>query len=273
MTTRIFQGDQAIKGIEGDDRGLAYGDGVFETLLVHRGQPVWWQEHWDRLERGARVLGIPVPDQTLMRGECDRLIDSAARAVLKIILTRGRGGRGYALPADIKPTWILSLHDAPPPTPPDGIALRWCRTTLAIQPALSGIKHCNRLEQVLARAEWSDPDIFDGLVCDTDGRVVSATSANVFVRIDGLWSTPAVQRCGVAGIARDWLLRHLDRAMEAELTPADIENAEAIFLCNAVRGILPVRRLGQRQWPFDADIEAIRRQLLREQPAFSPEES
>ena len=257
MTIRIFSGDQAIAGVEGDDRGLAYGDGVFETLLVHRGQPVWWDEHWRRLERGAGVLGIPLPNQSQVRGECDRVIADAARAVLKIILTRGRGGRGYA----------------PPPALPEGVALQWCKTPMAIQPRLAGIKHCNRLEQVLARAECRDPDIFDGLMCDTDGRVVSATSANLFARIDGFWLTPAVQRCGVAGIARDWLLQHLERVGEAELTPADIENAEAVFLCNAVRGILPVRCLGQRRWPRDADVEKIRRQLLQEQPAFSPEEN
>jgi 4-amino-4-deoxychorismate lyase len=273
MTIRIFSGDRAVSAVEGDDRGLAYGDGVFETLLVHRGQPIWWREHWQRFEHGARVLGIPVPDQATVRGECDRLLAGAARAVLKIILTRGRGGRGYAPPAEMKPTWILSLHDPPPPAPPEGVALQWCKTRMAIQPMLAGIKHCNRLEQVLARAECSDPGVFDGLVCDSDGRVVSATSANLFARIDGLWLTPALQRCGVAGIARGWLLQQLDRAGEAELTPADVENADAVFLCNAVRGILPVRRLGQRQWPIDADVERIRRQLLQEQPAFSPEET
>ena len=272
MTIRIYSGDQAISGIEGDDRGLAYGDGVFETLLVHGGQPVWWDEHWQRLERGARVLGMPVPDQAKVRDECERLFAETPRAVLKIILTRGRGGRGYAPPVDMQPTWILSLHDAPPPAPPEGIALQWCKTQMAIQPRLAGIKHCNRLEQVLARAECSDPEIFDGLMCDTDGRVVSATSANIFARIDGLWLTPAVQRCGVAGIARDWLLQHLDRAGEAELTPADVENADAIFLCNAVRGILPVRRLGPRQWSPDEGIMQIHRQLALMVPAFSSQE-
>lgn len=274
MTVRIFSGDRAVDRVEGDDRGLAYGDGVFETLLVHRGHPVWWDEHWQRFERGAHALGIAAPDQAMVREQCDRLIDGAKRAVLKLLLTRGRGGRGYAPSATmLPPTWMLSLHDAPPAMPAEGIVLRWCKTTIAIQPALAGIKHCNRLEQVLARAEWTDPEIFDGLMCDTGGRVVSATSANLFARIDGLWLTPAVQRCGVAGIARDWLLRHLDGAGEAELTPMDIENAEAVFLCNAVRGILPVRRLGQRQWPLDANVENIRRRLLHEQPAFSPEET
>ena len=273
MTTRIFHGDRLVNSIEGDDRGLAYGDGVFETMLVHRGQPVWWREHWDRLERGARVLGMAMPAESGVRSECERLVADAARAVLKIILSRGGGGRGYAPPPNAVPTLVLSRHNPPPPSPREGVALRWCQTALAIQPALAGIKHCNRLEQVLARAEWNDPDIFEGLMCDTDGRVVSATAANLFARIDGRWLTPTLRRCGVAGIARGWLLQRLDQASEADLAPAEVENAEAVFLCNAVRGILPVRRLGQRQWSPDAGIEDARRQLLQAQPAFSPEES
>jgi 4-amino-4-deoxychorismate lyase len=273
MTMRIFRGDRLVDSIEGDDRGLSYGDGIFETMLVHRGQPVWWREHWQRFERGATALGMALPDEALVRRECERLIADAVRAVLKIILTRGSGGRGYSPPVDPLPTLILSLHDAPQPVPPEGVALRWCMTALAIQPKLAGIKHCNRLEQVLARSEWTDPDIFEGLMCDTSGRVVTATAANVFARIDGQWSTPSIQRCGVAGVARGWLLQHLDQAREAELTPADIENAEAVFLCNSVRGILPVSRLGLRQWSPDGGIEKIRRQLSLKQPAFSFQES
>jgi 4-amino-4-deoxychorismate lyase len=272
MTTQIFRGDQMLDSLAGDDRGLAYGHGLFETILVHHGQPVWWREHWQRLEQGARVLGIPMPEESVLRGRVDPLIASATRAVLKIIVTGGRGGRGYASPAEPVPTVIVSLHDSPPPVSPEGIAVRWCQTALAIQPALAGIKHCNRLEQVLARAEWSDPEIFEGLVCDTDGRVISATAANLFARIGGRWLTPGVQRCGVAGIARGWLMAHVDRAGQADLTRAEIENAEAVFLCNAVRGILPVRQLGQRQWLPDAGVEQIRRQLAQALPAFSFQE-
>jgi len=273
MSVRIFSGDQPVAAIAHDDRGLAYGDGVFETMLVHSGEPTWWHKHWQRFERGAGVLGIPVPDPLLVRGECDRMIAGVDRAVLKIILTRGRGGRGYAPAADKQPTWIVSLHAAPPPAATQGIRVQWCETRYAIQPALAGIKHCNRLEQVLARAECTDPDIFDGLMCDTDDRVISATSANLFARVDGRWLTPAIARCGIAGVARDWLLRHLDDAREAELSRTDVENAEAVFLCNSVRGILPVRRLGDRQWPGDEAVDLVRRQLAIEQPAFSFEDS
>jgi 4-amino-4-deoxychorismate lyase len=269
VSVRVLRGGEVASGVDAGDRGLAYGDGVFETLLVHQGQPVWWREHWDRLRRGAGMLGLPLPDEDLVRNETDALIAAAPRAVLKLILTRGPGGRGYAPSPEALPTVVLSLHAAPPPAPAAGLNLRWCRMSLAIQPALAGIKHLNRLEQVLARAEWNDPDLHEGLMCDSEGRVISATAANLFARIGGRWLTPRLQRCGIAGIARAWLLEHMPDAAEAELRRADIEQAEALFLCNSVRGILPVRRLEAREWAVVEAIVQIRRQLAEAQPALA----
>ena len=190
------------------------------------------------------------------------------RAVLKVVLTRGVGGRGYAPPAEPAPTAVLSLHGLP--STPAEIAVRWCDLRLSLQPRLAGHKHLNRLEQVLARAEWDDPGVFEGLLCDADGRVAGATAANVFVRSHGRWLTPRVDRCGVAGVMRAWCLHALE-AVEADLAPADVEGADAVFLCNAVRGILPVHRLGARRWPADASIDALRRRLAAAEPAFDRE--
>lgn len=271
MSVRVLRGGSVAAGLDASDRGLAYGDGVFETVLVHQGQPVWWREHWDRLRRGASVLGFPMPDEKFVRQEADALIADAPRAVLKIILTRGTSGRGYAPNSDALPTVVLSRHEAPSHAPATGLNLRWCRMPLAIQPALAGIKHLNRLEQVLARAEWNDSDIHEGLMFDSEGQVISATAANLFARIGGHWLTPHLQRCGIAGIARAWLLEHVPNAAETELRAADIEQADAVFLCNSVRGILPVRRLETREWPADADIARLQQQLANAQPAFAPQ--
>lgn len=268
MSTKVLRDGRVRLWLEPDDRGLAYGDGVFETLLVHNGQPVWWREHWDRLVRGAHVLGLPVPDQMLIRREAESMLFDAPRAVLKIILTRGSGGRGYGAPPHPVPTVVLSSHQAPPQTR-EPITLRWCQTALAIQPLLARIKHLNRLEQVLARAEWSDPQIDDGIMCDTEDRVIGATSANIFALIGGRWLTPGVARCGIAGTAREWVLANVAAAAEADLSAAEVSRADALFLCNAVRGILPVGRLGLREWPKHAAIERVRRQLAEAQPAFS----
>lgn len=254
--------------LDPSDRGLAYGDGLFETLLVHRGETVWWEAHWVRLQRGAAALRIPLPDETALRREARTLIGGAERGVLKLILTRGPGGRGYATPHDARPTIVLSLHPAPP-APRDALKLRWCRTRLAIQPALAGLKHCNRLEQVLARAEWDDESIHEGLMCDSEGFVVGATAANLFARIDGRWLTPPVDRCGIAGVCRGWLLRSLDRAEEHRLHVDDVEAAETLFLCNAVRGILAVASLGARRWAPSGAVGTVAAALTAAEPGFA----
>jgi 4-amino-4-deoxychorismate lyase len=213
------------------------------------------------------ALDIALPEVNQVREAAVAACGGRPRGVLKLVLTRGEGGRGYAPPVDAAPLLLVSVHDAPARAP-DPLAVRWCRTRLAIQPRLAGLKHLNRLEQVLARGEWVGDEFFEGLMLDTDGRVVGATAANLFVRSDGRWLTPPVHRCGIAGTMREWCLATLPAA-EAEIAPEQVETAEALFLCNAVRGILPVHRLGTRRWPADAAIAALRRQLAHAEPAFA----
>ena len=273
MSARVLREGRIRLWLEPEDRGLAYGDGVFETMLVHQGEPVWWQEHWQRMLRGAARLGLPVPDENEVRHEAMAMLAEAGpRAVLKIVLTRGSSGRGYAPPLDATPTVVLSTHPVPVRIT-QGMHLRWATTTLATQPALAGIKHLNRLEQVLARAEWTALDIDEALMKDAEDRVVSAISANLFVSLGGRWLTPSVERCGVAGIARDWLLANLPGAAVAELNAAEVIRADALFLCNSVRGILPVRRLGNREWPRDDAVAPVRSLLAAAHPAFGRQES
>ena len=272
MNARIFSGARRVDGIAADDRGLAYGDGLFETLRAHRGGLPWWDAHWARLARGAGRLGMTLPDPDLVRREAGDLLAGTDAGVVKLIVTRGGGGRGYSPARISEPTWALSLHPLPAAAA-NGLALRWCDTRLSIQPTLAGIKHCNRLEQVLARAEWNDPgaagrDADEGLMLDGEGCVVSATAANLFLWAEGRWTTPRIDRCGVAGICRAWLLSEL-RAEEVRLTRPEVESAEAVFLCNAVRGILPVARLGDRAWAPHPQVSALRARLAAAAPMFA----
>jgi 4-amino-4-deoxychorismate lyase len=269
MTVRIVHAAAGLPTISAADRGFNYGDGLFETMRVHAGAPVSWDPHWARLARGAAALSIPLPHETKARAAVEAACAGIQRAVLKLVLTRGEGGRGYAPPVDANPVLVVGLHDRPPRAP-DIVAVRWCETRLSIQPRLAGHKHLNRLEQVLARGEWVGDEVFEGLMLDTEGRVVCATAANLFARIDGRWLTPPVHRCGVAGVMRAWCLQALPAA-EAELTVEQVEGAQALFLCNAVRGILPVHRLGARRWPTDAAIADLRRRLALAEPAFATE--
>lgn len=251
-----------------NDRGLTYGDGVFETILVHAGEPIWWNEHWQRLLRGAEVLKIIAPDEAIVRNACERLLASSTRCILKIILTRGSGGRGYVIPANQDPRIIISLHPAPAPIQ-KAVDLRWCETRLSHQPLLAGIKHLNRLEQVMARNEWQDETIFDSLMCDTEDHVVCATSANVFANIRGQWLSPRLDQAGIAGIARDWVFRQWPKVQEARISRLEMEQAEAIFICNAVRGILAVNRLDAHAFTVHQDILDLQNQLAIEHPAFA----
>lgn len=275
VTTRIFSGSIRVAAIPVHDRGFAYGDGLFETMRVHRGTLPWWDAHWTRLSEGAKRLQLRLPQREQVVSEAAKLFDDGGDGVLKLVVSRGIGARGYAVPADNEPTWVLLRHRLPPPVAESGMVLRWCRTRLALQPLLAGLKHCNRLEQVLARHEWHDPaavdtDAGEGLLCDTQDSVVSATTANLFVLREGRWLTPILDRCGVAGVCRAWLLPELD-ARETRLSIEDVESADAVVLCNAVRGILGVARLGARAWPPHPAVAAARRRLALAHPGFANE--
>jgi 4-amino-4-deoxychorismate lyase len=245
-----------VNGVEAgtlpaSDRGLHYGDGLFETIAVRASGPCLWAEHLDRLRLGASRLNIPLPDPDLLRRECQALIQGLAVGVLKLILTRGRGGRGSRPPAVPGPTRILVLY--PDPRYPaawaeEGVALRWCDTPLGENTRLAGIKHINRLEQVLARAEWDDEAVAEGLMCDPHGRVIAGTMSNLFVYAGGRLLTPRLDTSGVAGTVRGLVLRLAPgygvAVAEADLRRADLEGADGVFLTNAVLGVWPVRCLG-----------------------------
>jgi len=265
----VFAGLVRMDGVSLANRGLQYGDGLFETLRVHRGEVPLWPRHLARLCEGAARLGIAVPEVAFVEARIAELVAGAEAGVLKLLLTRGDGGRGYAPPAEAAPVWTLARH--PLPAFQGALRLHLCETRLAVQPALAGIKHCNRLEQVLARAEAERAGGDEGLVRDTDGVPVCATSANVLVLRDGRWWTPPVARCGVAGVLRGWLL-DAGLVAEAALSMEDVLSAEGLALCNAVRGILPVSSLGARSWAIPAALTDLQVRLAMAFPMFtSPE--
>lgn len=241
-------------GVPATDRGLHFGDGVFETIAVIKGRPALLDAHLARLARGAARLGLPAPDSGMLEREARAFAARAEdRGVLKIIVTRGSGGRGYAAPEAPESNRIMLLgpwRGRPPEEYQLGATVRWCETRLAVSPALAGIKHLNRLEQVLARSEWRDPAVAEGLMLDTDGYVVEGTASNLFIVEDDVVLTPDLSRCGVAGIMRDHVVAAAARAgiaaEQAALRPPRVTGAREVFLTSSLLGILPVGRLDGR---------------------------
>lgn len=267
MNARIFRGEREVAAIDPRDRGLAYGDGLFETIRVYHGRMPLLARHWERLLRGARHLCMPLPPQARVVEVIGELFaDGDADGVAKLIVTRGPGDRGYAPPSEAIPGWIVSRHPLPTPTT-RGLRLHLCRTALSKQAELAGLKHCNRLEQVLARAEAERAGADEGLMRDGDGRVVSATSANLLLSRHGQWFTPGVERCGVAGVLRGWLLEQ-GLVLEADIGLDEVRHADALALCNAVRGILPVESLGEQRWAPHPALAELQGRLSMAHPMF-----
>lgn len=250
------------------ERGLHYGDGLFETVAVYRGRALWWAEHRARLAEGCTRLGIPMPPAGVLDAEVGALSAGYARAVVKVIVTRGSGGRGYAPPHESEPTRLVMRYpwpEYPQDWPEAGVRVRLCATRLACNPVLAGLKHLNRLEQVLARAEWRDPQIAEGLMCDLRDRVVEGTMSNVFCVRDGILRTPKLSVCGVAGIMRAELLRMAREAglmvEETDLSVAELSAADEVFLSNSVIGLWPVRELEGRSLAMGPVSRVLRQQL------------
>lgn len=268
MSLRALVNGQNDTRVSALDRGLMYGDGLFETILFVAGHAPLWSRHMHRLSEGCERLGLPAPDNTLLLHETEAVIDGTPpRAVVRITITRGVGTRGYAPSDHPQVTRIVAAFE-PPFIDADwyarGIRVRFADLRLSAQPRLAGIKHLNRLEQVLACAEWNDPRIVEALLFDEQDRLISAIAANVFVAVPGSLATPALDRCGVTGVARAEVLARFPQTQVRDIDRDELMQSDEIFLSSSVRGILPVRELDGdmlRPGPFTRAAQAHWREL------------
>jgi 4-amino-4-deoxychorismate lyase len=257
------------------DRGLHFGDGLFETIACRRGRPRFLTLHLERLRLGCERLGIETSTLPDIQTEVRALAGEVDNAIIKVILTRGTAlARGYQASGREKATRITFRYAWPTETATEsqvGVRVRTARLRLGENPALAGLKTCNRLEQVLARGEWTDPGITESLLFSSSGRLVSGTMSNVFVVEGSRLRTPRLDLCGVAGVMRRVVLREAGHAgievEEVVLGVADLAMAEEIFLTNARMGIWPVRELDGRPLhpgPMTRRVQAILAPLLEE---------
>jgi 4-amino-4-deoxychorismate lyase len=241
--------------ISASDRGLQYGDGLFETIAVADSRPCLWERHYKRLQAGGSRLRIPIPAPETLLKEIRQEIGSNEKGVIKIIVTRGTGARGYAASGNPVTTRVVEFSpwpDYPKEALTRGIQARVCSTLLGSNTVLAGIKHLNRLEQVMARSEWDEPEIMEGLMLDARGRVIEGTLSNIFIMKDGAMYTPDLKECGVSGVMRGLVL---DVAKQqgvevnvSHITLSEVLHADCLMLTNSLFGVWPVAQLDDREY-------------------------
>jgi len=254
------------------DRGFAYGDGVFRTMKIVNGLPLHWPQHYQKLVADCAVIGIVCPSAELLVDDIQHLFTPDETAVAKITITRGEGERGYAVPAVTMPTRLVSKSKYPQYNPSNftnGVHLRVCQTILSAQPKLAGIKHLNRLENIMARMEWQNDSTFDGILLNANGDVIECTMSNIFARFGNKLITPNLAQCGVAGITRQQILSVasvFDLSAMADTIPlSKLLSADEIIICNSLYGAFQVTQIThdelKKSWQTQDLANIIRAQL------------
>ena len=249
---------EVVSEISITDRGLNYGDGLFETILLVNQQVIFWEQHYQRLLTGCDVLAIQCPAESYLKENINKLVQLTADvtpAIIKIIVTRGNSERGYYCTENTAPNVIISLSTYPGYLMDywnSGINVKSCNTPLSSQPRLAGIKHLNRLEQVIARQEWQD-EYQEGIMSDMVGNIIEGVMSNIFIVKQGGVTTPLVDNAGVNGVMRNIILKlceaHGIMAIKDKISYQALKEADEVFFTNSIIGIWPVREI---DWQFDS---------------------
>ena len=250
------------------DRGFAYGDGVFRTLVMREGMPESWPQHYQKLVADCAAINIVCPSAELLMSDLQQLFLLDEVAVAKIIVTRGEGNRGYTPPAITAPMRVVTKSPMPQYAEErftEGVNLIVCETRLALQARLAGIKHLNRLENVLARMEWNNQTVADGLLLDMNGQVIECTAANIFARFGDVLITPSLMQCGVAGVTRQRIIELAHTlGLKIKIEAMSLEklfSADEVIICNSLYGAWQVRQIQPQQWLKQALAANIRKAL------------
>ncbi|MBY5991561.1 aminodeoxychorismate lyase [Ferrimonas balearica] len=255
---------EPTEALPADDRGLALGDGHFTTMLVKQGRVVLWSLHQARLAKANARMGLTDPDWALLAQEIEAVASDQELAVLRLTLTRGSSGRGYQGQWGAQPRRLMTLSEFPHhyrQWQTQGIAAAVAHTRLATGGPLAGLKTLGRLEQVLLKREAEQRGLDELLVCDAQGNLVEATAGNLFlVTEQGVW-TPALNRCGVAGVMRERVMATLTEmghpVRETDIPRSTLKQVREAFVTNALMGVVPLSRIDDIELPRRSVADAL----------------
>ena len=273
---RWFHNGNQIDSIPIDDRGFQYGDGVFETIAIRQGKLRLFSLHAERLLVSGRRMHMAVPGEDELQSLAEAAVTACEcgnnDALLKIIVTRGSGNRGYKPKPDAKPSFYFGVFERtahPDNYYSSGVAVRICRSRLSTQPQTAGMKTLSRLDQVIASSEEGSHDYQEGLMMDPSDNVICGTMSNVFLVHEGNLITPALTECGVSGVMRRHIIALADKS-EIDVTVrtthvSELSTADEIFLCNNQFGIWPVSSLhlqarALQDWPVTSRMMSLNRE-------------
>ena len=253
------------------DRGLAYGDGFFETMLWDSNGKdkeeigvEFWNRHLKRIIKGCKLMKINIPgEQEILNQRNKILFKSKANGIesglLKLIITRGVGGRGYKFEKNMIANLIFLSFEKPQlelKNYESGVRVRLCKTKLSINKNLSGLKHLNRLDSVLARSEWED-DSFEGIFVDSEKNIIEGTMTNIFFIKKNVLITPTISDSGISGVMRQVVIdegkRFFDEVIEKKIKLIELQDFDQMFLTNSVLKIMPVKLFNEHKFSIKSN--------------------
>jgi 4-amino-4-deoxychorismate lyase len=254
--------------IPADDRSFQYGDGCFTTIQTRFGALSYWELHVERMQACLDTLGITAPDWHEVYAQLLNAALPDAMGGLKLLISRGSGGRGYASPEQVTPLIMINRFAYPAHYPlwqSQGLKIGVSRIALGHNPLLAGHKHNNRLEQVLVKDDLRAQGVDDGVVLDINQNIVETSSANIFWRNGESLYTPILDKAGVAGIIRRLIIQDVEalgyQVVIGEFTLEQLKGAEEVFISNALLGIAPVIQVSDRQFTIGELTQKLQKRV------------
>lgn len=252
------------------DRGLQYGDGFFTTMLVVNNKIVNWSEHWSRLFDAAMQLGFVIDDEAQVKAWLLARFseENTEFNVAKLIITRGVAGKGYQPLLDASPNYYLYLKNAPKAKIARGGYAGVSNVKWGVQPLLVGVKHLNRLENVMAQRELIGSNNVENVMLDIDNKVISGTSSCICYLDNDTLVSPKIITAGIHSSSLKLLTKMLKKQGKKmrfkSFDLVELKKAEEVFFCNAVKGIMPINNLAGSSLPCEKSLQ-LAEQFLRYQ--------